>query len=90
MKQKPNIFVVYDCKKRKSILVTSSARKAKAMLNKGIKIEVWSESKFVEKIYFRTIRNMDKYTSLEKQYIKIKQANAERKNQRRKTNVIRY
>ena len=83
-KQKPNIFVVIDCKKRKNLMVTSSARKAKNLLEKGVKVEIWSENRHVETVYFRLIRNLDKYVSLEKQYIAEKQANATKRNQRRR------
>ena len=44
----PNVFVVYDCKKRKNVLITQSARKANKSLRVGIKIEVWNENGFVE------------------------------------------
>lgn len=37
---KYNTFVVYNCKKRHIILVTSSARKAKQDLCVGVKVEV--------------------------------------------------
>lgn len=81
---KYNTFVVYDCKGRKNLLVTSSARKAKAELHVGIKIEVWNENTFIEKIYFKTRRNLERYISEEKQYIAMKQAKAEYRNKRRK------
>lgn len=81
---KYNTFVVYDCKKRKNILVTSSARKVRGELHVGIKVEVWNENTFIENIYFKTKRNLEKYISEEKQYIAIQQANAEKRNKRRK------
>ena len=81
---KYNTFVVYDCKGRKNLLVTSSARKARAELHVGIKIEVWNENAFIEKIYFKTRRNLERYISEEKQYIAMKQAKAEKRNKRRR------
>ena len=81
---KYNTFVVYNCKGRKNLLVTSSARKASRELCIGIKIEVWNENQFIEKIYFRTRRKLDRYIREEREYIARKQATAERKNKRRK------
>ena len=81
---KYNTFVVYNCKGRKNLLVTSSARKARGELHVGIKIEVWNENTFKEKIYFRTRKNLDKYIREEREYIAKKQATAELKNKRRK------
>lgn len=81
---KYNTFVVYDCKKRKNLLVTSSARKAKGELHTGIKIEVWNENIHIETIYLKTMRGLDKYVSKEKQYIAKKQTKAELRNKRRK------
>ena len=63
---KYNTFVVYNCKERKNLLVTSSARKAKGELHIGIKIEVWNENVLIEKIYFKTQRNLEKYINKEK------------------------
>ena len=81
---KYNTFVVYNCKGRKNLLVTSSARKAGAELHVGIKIEVWNENTFVEKIYFKTRNKLGKYINEEKQYIAMKQAKAEQRNKRRR------
>lgn len=81
---KYNTFVIYDCKRRKNLLITSSARKAKGELRVGVKVEVWNENTFIEKIYFKTRRNLEKYVSEEKRYIAMKQAKAEQRNKRRK------
>ncbi|MEE1301254.1 MAG: hypothetical protein UHD64_00615 [Bacteroidales bacterium] len=81
---KYNTFVVYNCKGRKNLLVTSSARKAKGELHIGIKIEVWNENTFIENIYFKTRKNLNKYVSEEKEYIAMKQVKAEKRNKRRK------
>lgn len=68
-----NTFVVVDCKKRTTLLVTSSARKANAFLNKGCRIDVWSENMKVESIYNKNRKNIHPYIALEKNYIKQKQ-----------------
>lgn len=81
---KYNTFVVYDCERRKNLLVTSSARKAKSKLHIGIKIEVWNENTFIENIYFKSRKNLEKYIIEEKQYIAMKQQRAEQLNKRRK------
>lgn len=81
---KYNTFVVYDCKKRHNLLVTSSARKAKSEMYKGIKVEVWNENVHIETIYNKHLNRIDKYISLEKQYIAQKQMKATQRNQRRK------
>lgn len=85
---KYNTFVVYDCKKRKNLLVTSSARKAKGELHVGVKVEVWNENTYIETVYARTMRGLDRYISEEKQYIAKKQAKAELRNKRRKGNGL--
>lgn len=82
---KYNTFVVCDCKKRKNLLVTSSARKAKSNIQTGIKVEVWNENVRIEVIYAKTMENIDKYVLEEKKYITIKQHEAELKNRRRKS-----
>ena len=79
-----NTFVVYHCEKRKNLLVTSSARKAKAAIYKGLKVQVWNENEHIETIYVRTIEKFDKYINEEKQYIANKQTKAERRNKMRK------
>jgi hypothetical protein len=78
-----NTFVVIDSKNRKVKLVTSSARKAKKMLTKGIRIEVWNENSLVDKSYFSD-NKMKKYISDEKEYIAKKQKAAEKRNKRSK------
>ena len=79
-----NTFMVYDCKKRKTILITSSARKAKNMLHTGFKIEVWNSNNLIETIYTKQIINLDRYISLEKEYIKRKQLKAKSRNDKRR------
>lgn len=84
---KYNTFVVYDCKKRKNLLVTSSARKAKKSLYTGVKIEVWNNNNIIDVIYNNISNNLNRYLKEEKEYIKIKQVKAEEKNKRRKNYV---
>ena len=83
-----NTFLVVDCKTRRPVLVTSSARKANEWLRTGFRIEVWNENTIVE-----TIRNADRrkeaepmksYINAEREYIRQKQAKAEARNRRRK------
>ena len=69
-----NTFAVIDCKDRKNVLITQSARKAKDRFYIGAKIEVWNNGIHVETIYFSTIGKINKYVSLQKQYIGKKQA----------------
>lgn len=79
-----NIFVVYDCVKRKPVLVTSSARKAKQALHKGIRVDVWNMEENMARIYSQDNFLLDKYITLEKQYIARKQEYATKRNKRRK------
>lgn len=59
-----NTFVVIDCKDRKNVLVTNSARKAKDKFYVGAKIEVWNNGIRIETIYLSTIAKICKYVSL--------------------------
>lgn len=84
-----NTFVVVDCKSRKSILTTSSARKSSRLLQKGIRIEVWNGNVKVETIYDADRKKekgnpMSPYIEKEREYIRQKQARAEMRNKRRK------
>lgn len=71
-----NTFVVQDCKNRKVLLVTSSARKAVAMFQKGRCIEVWNCNLLVERITMKSkdARPMQIYIEAEKKYIGDKQS----------------
>jgi len=79
-----NIFVVYDCVKRKPILVTSSARKAKQALCKGIRVDVWNAEENLACIYSQDSFLLNEYIEAEKQYIARKQARATKRNKQRK------
>lgn len=79
-----NVFVVVDCKSRKVVMVTSSARKANSYLAKGIRVEVWSDNILVEKIYEHDKKRekcpLGPYIERERDYIRKKQAKAEERN----------
>lgn len=83
-----NTFVVIDCKTRKPFLTTSSARKASKELKTGIRIEVWNNNVLIERIYESDKRKetspLSSYIRAEREYIGKKQAEAEKRNKRRK------
>lgn len=79
-----NTFIVQPTKGGKPLLITSSARKAKRMLAPGLRVEVWNENRKVETIHTRTLSNFDPYVAEEKEYIRAKQATAEKRNQLRR------
>ena len=82
---KYNTFLVLSTK-GKPLLVTSSARKARQILQKGVRVEVWSENAKAETIYHRTSATLDRYVAAEREYIRSKQAAAELRNKRRRLN----
>ena len=79
-----NTFIAQETKGGKTMLVTSSARKVKQLLSPGIRIEVWSENHKTETIYTKTCSLLDKYVEAERQYIREKQAKAEKRNKARR------
>ena len=83
-----NTFVVVDCKSRKSVLITSSARKANRELRTGFRVEVWNGNSCVETIYERDKKReqhpLGPYIERERDYIREKQKRAEARNQRRR------
>jgi hypothetical protein len=79
-----NTFNLVDTKTRRTIITTSSARKCKRMFQAGMRIDVWSSNKLIEKIYNKNINNLYKYIQLEKQYIGEKQRIAHEKKERRR------
>ena len=83
-----NTFLVTTTK-GKPLLVTSSGKKAAAMLQTGVRVEVWNENAKREIVYTRTRRNMDKYIEAERAFIAQRQRAAEDKNARRKGKRIR-
>lgn len=82
-----NTFLVVDCKSRKPILTTSSARKAHKELKTGVRIEVWNNNTLVERIYESDKRRegnpLSPYINAEREYIRQKQARAEMRNKKR-------
>lgn len=87
-----NTFLVVDCKTRKPILTTSSARKARKELRTGIRIEVWNNNDIVKKIYESDKRKeldpLAPYVKEEREYIRKKQAKAEARNRKRKERLL--
>lgn len=79
-----NTFIAQETKGGRTMLVTSSARKVKSLLNPGVRVEVWSENKKVETVYTKTVALLDKYVQSEKEYIREKQARAEQRNKLRR------
>lgn len=79
---KYNTFLVLSTK-GKPLLVTSSARKARNLLQKGTRVEVWSANAKVETIYDRSRALLDIYVEIERDYIRAKQEAAERRNKKR-------
>lgn len=79
-----NTFVVVNCNSRKSILTTSSARKASDMLAIGYRVDVWNNNDKVCSVYQKTRDAMKPYIQAEKEYIRQKQARAEARNKAKK------
>lgn len=88
-----NTFLVVDCNTRRPILTTSSARKASKELKTGVRIEVWNNNELVTKIYESDKNNgtnpLGAYIQAEREYIRKKQAAAERRNQTRRERAAR-
>lgn len=80
-----NTFVVIDCKQRKTVLATPSASKAKCVLRKGLKVEIWIDNIHFETVYSQQLDKLIPFTLQEKQYIQRKQKHAEKRNRRRKS-----
>ncbi len=83
-----NTFVVVNTKTRKTVLTTSSARKANKLLTTGFRVEVWNGNDKLETIYERDKRReanpLGPYIEMERAYIRRKQAAAEQRNNRRR------
>lgn len=86
---KYNTFVVQKTNNGQAVLITSSARKAKKQLTTGFRLEVWSGNQKQETIYTRTVKKLDKYITAEREYIRSKQAAAERRNKARRVRAWR-
>lgn len=81
---KYNTFVVQKTNNGQAVLVTSSARKARRALSVGFRVEVWSANQKQETIHTRTATRLDKYVTIEREYIRNKQAKAEARNKARR------
>ena len=80
---KYNTFLVLSTGGR-PLMVTSSARKARKLLETGVRVEVWSANAKAETIYYRTRHLLGKYVTAEREYIRAKQAAAERRKKKRR------
>lgn len=83
-----NTFIVVDCNSRKSILTTSSARKATKLLQTGVRIDIWNNNAKTCTVYETTKGLMKPYIESEKEYIRQKQARAEERNKLRKRKLV--
>lgn len=79
-----NTFIAQATKGGRTVLVTSSARKIKQIITPGVRVEVWNENQKIETIYTKTVALLDKYVADERQYIREKQAKAEKRNKARR------
>lgn len=79
-----NAFVVIDCKQRKTILATLSAQKAKCVLRKGLKVEIWVDNIHFDTVYSNQVDKLKPFTLQEKQWMSKKQKRAEERNKRRR------
>ena len=77
-------FVVMDTNKRKNVLVTQSARKAVAALEKGRRIEIWRDGSMVMKVLSYEEGLMRDYIEDEKRHIAEKQRRHKERNARRR------
>ena len=84
-----NTFVLYDCKSRKPIITTSSARKVAKQLDVGCRIEVWNNNKLVIKIYKSNETDLRPYINAEKEYIRKKQEKATLRNAKKREKANR-
>lgn len=83
-----SVFVVVDCKKRRPVLATPSARKAGKLMRtvkSGLRLEIWNEDVKAAIAYPKNLRDLDPYIQLEKQYIGRKQKRAEDRNRYRRS-----
>lgn len=77
-----NTFLVVECKHQKTLLVTSSARLASKYLRTGIKVDVWNANRLVKTIYASRRGTLSDYIKEEQEYIRNKQAQAEKRNKK--------
>ena len=79
-----NTFILIDCKTRKPMITTSSARKVSKQLDTGFRIEIWNNNELVCKIYKSNEKDITPYVRAEKEYIRKKQEKATLRNARRR------
>lgn len=77
-------FVLVECKSRTNLLVTHSARKAAAGLEKGRRIEIWCDGAMLMKVLSYEEGLMRDYIEDERRYIAEKQRRHEQRNERRR------
>lgn len=77
-------FVLVDCNSRTNLLVTHSARKAAAALEKGRRIEIWYDGAMLMKVLSYEAGLMRDYIEDERRYIAEKQRRHEQRNERRR------
>lgn len=58
-------YTVIDCYKRKPLLVTKSPSKAKELLTKGTKIEIWHKNSLLQTIYQRNEWLINSYIEMQ-------------------------
>lgn len=79
-----NTFAVVESKHGKILLITSSARKADALLSVGKRIEVWCNNEKFTSITYKTRDRMRPFIRAEKDYIRKKQECATQRNANRR------
>lgn len=79
-----NTFAVIESRHGKVLLITSSARKANALLGVGKRIEVWNNNEKCVSITYKTKNKLNPFLRFEKDYIKRKQEFATTYNKRDK------
>lgn len=80
---KYNTFVVINTRTRKTELVTSSARKASRELSTGKRVEIWNDNQKEQTIYASKANSITPYIEAERDYIRMKQMQAEVRNSTR-------
>lgn len=77
-------FVLVDCKIRRTVYVTQSARAAWAMMEKGRRLEVWQNGENMARLYSEDLVRFKRYIEAEREYIAEKQRRHELRNERRR------
>ena len=77
-----NTFLLVECKHQKTLLVTSSARLASKYLTTGVKVDIWNNNRLVKTVYASHRDALSTYIEEEREYIRRKQAKAERRNKK--------